>query len=96
MLIENGLEVGPALADYMAQITSCVYERCQGKTPFDYIMLFFRENVLAFPTTKMNSPHNLPIPSDETLKRGAHITELRLFKPVQGYSSLFKAIQGKK
>jgi hypothetical protein len=67
-----GAEIG--LAEYLAQITYNVYKRCVGTKPFDYIILFFRDNFLAFPTESSN-PHHLPTPSGEILKRGASVPD---------------------
>lgn len=60
--------------DYLAKVTHCIHEICQGKFPFDYVIPFWGENFLAFPTHSAN-PHQLPVPSEEVLKRGASIPD---------------------
>jgi hypothetical protein len=74
MQIDTAPGTEEALSDYLAQITYGISQRCIGKKPFDYIILFFRENFLAFPTSASN-PYHLPIPSDEILQRGASVPD---------------------
>ena len=71
---EPGME--SEFADYFAKAMHGIYTICQDIRPFDYVLLF-REtdlatsicNLLTFPANPRN-PHQLPVPSDEILKRG--------------------------
>ena len=71
---EPGMETKST--DYLAKATHGVYTICQKIQPFDYVLLFRGTNLatsicslLTFPANPAN-PHQLPVPSDEILKRG--------------------------
>ncbi|MGH7994487.1 MAG: hypothetical protein ACREDQ_13280, partial [Limisphaerales bacterium] len=47
-----------------------VYSVCKEIEPFDYVILFMRDDFLAFPANPSN-PRKLPVPGAEILKLGA-------------------------
>jgi hypothetical protein len=84
---EPGME--DDFADFRAKAIHSIYSICQDIRPFDYVLLFRKTNLassvcnlVTFPANPAN-PHLLPGPSDETLKRGASVSDCFLDRKPQ-------------
>lgn len=62
------------VADFLAKSTHALFTVCQRPHPFDYIILFSGTVLLAFSSTPPN-PYRLPVPTPETLARGATLSD---------------------
>lgn len=62
------------VADFVAKSMHGAYSVCKESRPFDYVIFFMQDDFLAFPTNSGN-PRKLPVPSEETLKRGAEASD---------------------